>query len=208
MAHGVLHRAQQQVRARPQTGPLRARVPPRSFETAERRAAEGVTWAALHRLAAALFHRDTASCQGSASRNTAMCMLRCLSRCRLLSSTEAWQDLCFCADAPRAVKPLVSRWPASFSQAAKTRAVSCVSHGSKNKSCLSVFPHTPATRTLHTLLHSLPHTQCSLPLAPGTQGGQRAALCSEEKGSNPTQSLCTAQDCSELALLDPIWDEG
>ena len=30
----------------------------------------------------------------------------------------------------------------------------------------------------------------------------------EEKGSNPMQSLCTAQGCSELALLDPIWDEG
>ena len=50
MAHGVLHRAQQQVRACPQTGPLRARVPPRSSETARRRTAEGITWAALHRL--------------------------------------------------------------------------------------------------------------------------------------------------------------
>ena len=32
-------------------------------------------------------------------------------------------------------------------------------------------PASAATRTLHTLLHwPLPHTQCSLPLAPGTQG--------------------------------------
>lgn len=43
MAHGVLHRVQQQVRACPQTGSLRARVPPRSFETAQRRAVEGIT---------------------------------------------------------------------------------------------------------------------------------------------------------------------
>ena len=31
-------------------GPCRARVPPRSSETAQRRAVEGITWAALHRL--------------------------------------------------------------------------------------------------------------------------------------------------------------
>ena len=80
-------------------------------------------------------------------------------------------------------------------------------HGSKNKSCPSIFPHRPAASPAHPAARPAAHT-CSLPLAPGTQGGQHTALCSEEKGSNPTQSLCTAQGCSELALLDPIWDEG
>ena len=46
--------------------------------------------------------------------------------------------------------------------------------GSRSKSVPPSFrtdPASAATRTLHTLLHwPLPHTQCSLPLAPGTQG--------------------------------------
>ena len=192
------------MRARPQTGPLRARVPPRSFETAERRAAEGVTWAALHRLAAALFHRDTASCQGSASRNTAMCMLRCLSRCRLLSSTEAWQDLCLCADSPRSSKAICVALAADGPSPGQPRQQEQELSFHLSAPILPLQPREPCTlcctacRTHSAACHSLL----------GTQGGQRAALCSEEKGSNPTQSLCTAQDCSELALLDPIWDEG
>ena len=52
---------------------------------------------------------------------------------------------------------------------------------------------------------SAAHTVQPCHSLPGTQGGQHTALCSEEKGSNPMQSLCTAQGCSELALLDPIW---
>ena len=70
-----------------------------------------------------------------------------------------------------AVKPLVSRWPQTGSllvtMAARIRA--------------SLRPRTGLPRALHTLPHwPLPHTQCSLPLAPWAHKGlgQRAALCS------------------------------
>ena len=114
------------------------------------------------------------------------------------SSSVRLADLCLCADAPRAVAICVL---------AADGAVSWSPRQQEQEP--SLRPRTGLLRALHTLLHwPLPHTQRSLPLAPGTQGGQHTALCREEKGSNPMQSLCTAQGCSELALLDPIWDEG
>ena len=76
---------------------------------------------------------------------------------------------------------------------------------------MSLRPRADLPRALHisAALASAAYISAVMPTRSlGTQGGQRAALCREEKGSNPTQSLCTAQGCSELALLDPIWDEG
>ena len=170
MAHGVLHRAQQRVRACPQTGPLRAHVPPRSSETAQRRAVRAS-------------HGQLAGCCSSSQghsvlpgqrfEDAAMCMLRCLSGRRLLPTRLA--DLCLCADAPRAVASVC--WPQTGRLLRQP--------GSRNKSRPSVPAQAcrePCTlcRTHSAACHSLP----------GTQGGQYTALCS---GAAVHAALCTAQ---------------
>ena len=110
------------------------------------------------------------------------------------SSSARLADLCLCAAAPQSsgLCVLAADGP------------SLGRHGSRSES-VPPSPHRPAASPAHPAARPAAHT-CSLPLAPGTQGGQRAdPTLREEKGSNPTQSLCTAQGCSELALLDPIW---
>ena len=110
------------------------------------------------------------------------------------SSSVRLADLCLCADAPRAVAICVL---------AADGAVSWSPRQQEQEP--SLRPRTGLLRALHTLLHwPLPHTQCSLPLAPGTQGGQHTALCREEKGSRARSPSAQHKSCSELALLDPI----
>ena len=98
------------------------------------------------------------------------------------SSSTRLADLCLCADAPRAVASVC--WPQTGSLLVATAA------GTK---AVPPSPHRPAASPAHPAA-GLPHTRAAVPLAPGTQGGQRAdPTLREEKGSNPTQSLCTAQ---------------
>ena len=176
MAHGVLHRVQQRVRACPQTGPLRARVPPRSSETACSAGPLRASRAALHRLAGAP-RRDTASCQGSTSRMPRYVLPRCLSGCRLLLTRLA--DLCLCADAPRAVASVC--WPQTGSL--------LVSHGSRSKS----RPSVPAQACREPCTLCRTHSAaCPLLLAHRAVNTQPSAA-----GQQCTQSLCTAQSCSE-----------
>ena len=72
----------------------------------QRRAVEGITWAALHRLLQ-LFVIGTQRLARAALRGSAMCMLRCLSGCG--SSSVRPADLCLCADGPRAVASVCGR---------------------------------------------------------------------------------------------------
>ena len=187
MVHGVLHRAQQRVRACPRPAPARLVCllgPPRQHSAGLSRASHGQL------SPAAAPHRDTASCQGSTSRIRDV-LLRCLSGCGF--SQRGWLTCASVPAAPRAVASVC--WP--------RQGQSLGRHGSRSKSCPSIFPHRPAASPAHPAARPAAHTAQSCQLAPGTQGGQHTALCSEEKGSNPTQSLSTAQGCSELALLDP-----
>ena len=189
---------QQQVRACPQTGPLPcscASSVPR--DSMQRRAAEGITWAALHRLLQLII--GTQRLARAALRDAAIC----------IAAVPLWT--------PASPQQKPGKICVSVLHSPRSSKAICVlaadgqslgRHSSRSKSVPPSFrtdPASAATRTLHTLLHwPLPHTQCSLLLAPGTQG-PRPARSPLQRGSNPTQSLCTAQGCSELALLDPIW---
>ena len=118
--------------------------------------------------AAAAPHRDTASCQGSTSRTS-----RCAAAVPLWTPASPQRGWLTCASVPTPLRAVAS-------VCGRRRAVSCVSHGSKNKSCLSVSAQTCREPCTLCRTHSCSHANS----LPGTQGGQRAALC-------------TAQGCSE-----------
>ena len=188
MAHGVLHRVQQQVRACPQTGPLPCSCASSVLRDSTAQGCQGIAWAALPGCCSS-FSQGHSVLPGQRFEDPRCVLLRChrFSGCRLLLNRSLARSVPLCCTAPiRAVKPFVSRWPASFSQAAKTRAVSCVSHGSKNKGRLSVLPRRPATRTLHALLQACRTHSAACPSLPGTQGGQYTALCSGAASTQPS----------------------
>ena len=101
-----------------------------------------------HRLAGALFHRDTASCQGSASR------IRDMSAAvPLWTPAPPQRGWLTCASVPTPLE----QWPLC---AGRRRAVSWSAMAARIR---AVFPspHRPAsaaTRTLHISAASLPHT--------------------------------------------------
>ena len=118
------------------------------------------------------------------------------------SSSVRLADLCLCGDSPHQSSGHLC--------AGQDKGSLLVATAARIRAVFPSFrtdPASAATRTLHisAAVASAAHTVQPCHSLPGTQGGQHTALCSEKKGSNPMQSLCTAQGCSELALLDPIW---
>ncbi|ESU41438.1 SSU ribosomal protein S10P, partial [Giardia duodenalis] len=145
-------------------GPCRAHVPPRSSETAQRRAVEGITWAALHRLLQLLIGTQRLARAALRGCRDAHC---CGASLDVGFSSTRLADLCLCADAPRAV-------------AAVSLAADGQSPGQprQQEQELSLRPRAGLPRALHTL----PHTQCSLSLAPGHTG--RPAHSPLQRGSS------------------------
>ena len=199
--HGVLHRVQQQVRACPQTGPLPCSCASSVLrDSMQCRAVEGRGDHMGSSPPAAAPHRDTASRPGQHLRGRRDVLLRCLSGCG--SSSVRLADLCLCAGSPHQSSKAICVALACLLRTAKTRAVSWSPRQQEQElsfhlsaQTLPPQPREPCTYLLH---WPLPHTRAAVPLAPGTEGGQRAdPTLREEKGSNPTQSLCTAQGCSE-----------
>ena len=140
--------------------PCRAHVPPRSSETVQRRAVEGVAWAALHRLLQLLIGTQRLARAALRGRRDAHC---CGASLDADFSSARLADLCLCAAAPRAVASVC--WPQTgnllVSPAAGARASLRLSAPT-----LPLQPREPCT---------LCCTPCRthsavMPLAPGTQG--------------------------------------
>ena len=183
MAHGVLHRAQQQVRACPQTGPLPCSCASPVLRDSTAQGCRGRRMGSSPPAAAAP-HRDTAPRPGQPCEDAAMCTAA-VPLWTPAPPQRGWRIYVSVLTALEAVKPFVLRWPASFSQAAKTRAASLASAtAARTRAVFPSFrtdPASAATRTLHMSAAGLPHTRAAVPLAPGTQGGQRA---------DPTRRRC------------------
>ena len=135
---------------------------------------------------AAAPHRDTASRPGQHLRGRRDVLLRCLSGCG--SSSTRLADLCFCADSPRSsgrlcragLPPSHSQDKGGVSWSPRQQEQELSFHLSAQT--LPLQPREPCTCLLH---WPLPHTRAAVPLAPGTQGGQRAdPTLREEKGSS------------------------
>ena len=102
-----------------------------------------------------------------------------------------------CASVPTPLE----QWPLC---AGRRRGVSWSARQQEQE--LSLRPRTGLPRALHTL----PHTQCSLSLAPGHTGrpARRPDSAVRRRAATPCSPSAQHKSCSELALLDPIWDEG
>ena len=155
MAHGVLHRAQQRVRACPRPAPACSCASP-VLRDSTAQGCRGHHMGSSPRLLQLL--TGTQRLARAALRGSAMCMLRCLSGCGF--SQRGWR---ICASVPTPLE----QWPLC----AAADGASPGQPGSRSKSCPSVFPHRPCLCSHENLAHSaasLPHTQ----------GGQHTALCS------------------------------
>ena len=137
--------------------------------------------------AAAAPHRDTASCQGSTSRTS-----RCAAAVPLWTPASPQRGWLTCASVPTPLRAVAS-------VCGRRRAVSWSAMAAGAR---AVFPspHSPCLRSHENLAHICciglcRIHKCSLPLAPGHTG--RPIHSPLQRGSNPMQSLCTAQGCSE-----------
>ena len=179
MAHGVLHRVQQRVRACPRPVPavlVCLLGPPRQQSAGLSRASQaalpGCCSSQGHSILPGQRFEDAAMCTAAVPLWTPASPQRGWLTCASVPTPlEQWP---LCAGSRRGVS-----WSAT---AAGTRAVPPSSRR-------------PATRTLHTLLHTLPHTY----VQPITRSrAHRAASTQPSAAGQPcTQSLCTAQGCSE-----------
>ena len=177
MAHGVLHRAQQRVRACPRPAPACSCASP-VLRDSTAQGCRGHHMGSSPRLLQLL--TGTQRLARAALRGSAMCMLRCLSGCGF--SQRGWR---ICASVPTPLE----QWPLC----AAADGASPGQPGSRNKGCPSVFPHRSC------LCSHEPCTPCCTPCRthsaachslPGTQGGQHTALCS---GAAVHAAICTAQ---------------
>ena len=170
MAHGVLHRVQQQVRACPQTGSLPCSCASSVLRGSTAQGCRGHHMGSSPRLLQLLI----------GTRRLARAALRgcrdvhcCGASVDAGFSSTRLADLCLCADAPRAVASVCGRrravsWSAT---AAGTRAD-------------PPSPCRPVASLAHICCKPAAHIRAAYHSLPGTQGGQYTALCSEEKGSS------------------------
>ena len=157
MAHGVLHRVQQQVRACPQTGPLPCSCASPVLRDSTAQGCRGHHMGSSPPAVAAP-HRDTASRPGQHFEDP-----RCVAAVPLWTPASPQRGWLTCAS--------VLHSPSSSSLCVLAAdGASPGQPGSRNKGCLSVFPRRPAA----SLAHSAAHISAACHSLPGTQGGQRA----------------------------------
>ena len=152
--------------------------------------------------AAAAPRRDTASRPGQHLRETPRCvLLRCLSGCRLLLS-EAGRSVPLCR------QPL-EQWPLC---AGRRRAVSWSTMAARIRA-VPPSPHRPCLcsheNPAHICCIGLCRTHsaaCPSLLAHRAASTQPSAV--RRRAATPCSPSAQHKSCSELALLDPIWDEG
>ena len=172
MARGVLHRAQQRVRACPQTGPLPCSCASSVLRDSRAQGCQGVTGSSprLQLLT------GTQRLARAARRRSAMCC--CGASLGAGFSQRGWR---ICASVPTPLE----QWPLC----AAADGASPGQPGSRNKGCPSVFPHRSC------LCSHEPCTPCCTPCRthsaachslPGTQGGQHTALCTAQAALSST----------------------
>ena len=98
-----------------------------------------------------------------------------------------------CASVPAAPRAVASVcWP--------RQGQSLGRHGSRSKSCPSIFPHTPAASPAHPAAH----TAQSCQLAPAHRAASAQPSAVRRRAATPCIPSAQHKSCSELALLDPI----